>query len=141
MKFGERGSLDNRPSPPEILAFIERHGYVDACTGEADFLDPHDPMLLKFEKLYCNPPFSMKKAFVKAAVKRHLDLGQAIAMLLPLDPSTSWFKMLLRVDASIVVLPRRLGRRGRYPGILAFLGDNAVALEALAVFRGFRVCA
>ena len=129
MRFPEYGKHDNAPTPEDIKKIILNLGYIDACTGEHDFLDLNDPYLKQYSKLFCNPPFSKKIKFVHIAVKRAQLLKQKIILYLPFDPTTPWFNELINADAVILVLKRRCGKYGIYPAMLAVLNDLETAFE------------
>ena len=116
VRFPRRGVHDEKPTPSRLLAILGRKGYVDVC------VDPRVFDALREEwrcvKCYCNPPWSRKDAFVYRAVR--MARGRIVALLLPLDPTTRWFRVLLAANPIIIVPMWRMGY-ARYPWMLAVL--------------------
>lgn len=111
--FPRRGEHDDKPTPREL-----RISYTDVCTGEFDALSAEWP-----DGAYCNPPWSRKAPFVYKAIEE-AKKGKRVALLLPLDPTTKWFKALLEANATIIILTRRMAH-ARYPWFIALLpGDG-----------------
>lgn len=112
-----RGEHDEKPTPSDVYAAITGTlGFRDAC------LDPRKYDFLRArprerERLYCNPPFSRKAAFVEAAC-RHAERGASVILYLPADFTTRWFRHAIRCGAVPIVLTRRVGRHGRWPAML-----------------------
>lgn len=110
---------DNWRTPPEVISYIEnRFGEIkiDLCSSDEnkvcdfnlnesdDFLDDAwlcNSMVDIGDLAFCNPPYSKPFTFVNQVVKWS-QAGYAVAMILNMDTSTKWFK-LIRKHASIVM--------------------------------------
>ena len=60
---------------------------------------------------YVNPPYSNPRPWVEKAIKENKK-GKTIAMLLPVDTSTQWFRMLIEAKAHILFPNERLKFNG-----------------------------
>ncbi len=83
-----------------------------------DFFDPcplnakENGLLIEWkDRSYVNPPYSKPKPWVKKAIEER-DKGRMIVMLLPVDTSTEWFRMLVEAKAHITFPNERLRFNG-----------------------------
>ena len=101
MKFKES---DNWSSPDWILRMFK--GWYDPCPlNECFELDGLRTDWL--DKTYVNPPYSNPKPWIQKAIEENKK-GKMIAMLLPVDTSTEWYKMLVDAQANILFINGRL---------------------------------
>ena len=97
---------DNWASPDWILKIFE--GWFDPCPLNAK----KDGLIINWkDKTYVNPPYSNPKPFVIKAIEENKK-GKTIAMLLPVDTTTEWFKLLYIAKAHILFPNERLKFNG-----------------------------
>ncbi len=76
------------------------------------------------EKTYVNPPYSKPLDWVIKAIEEHKK-GKTIVMLLRMDTSTRWFKLLQEEGATFLWVNGRLrfrtGKPANFPSMLAVL--------------------
>jgi len=125
--YPRRGEHDRKPTPKWLYRIIERHGYVDVCVEGTNFFSDE---VLRYDKVYCNPPFSRKSRFVDRAL-RIADEGVKVLLLLPLDPSTRWFMRMYGRCRIIIPMGRRIhSDRARTPSMMAVCpGKGVVFIE------------
>lgn len=75
---------------------------------------------------YVNPPYSSPIKWVKKAIEEK-DKGNSVVMLLRVDPSTKWYRLLIENNAHICFFNERLkfsGVKGspNFSSMLVFLG-------------------
>lgn len=58
---------------------------------------------------WCNPPFELKCQFIRKAIEQ-ARAGRSGMMLLPYEPTTIWFRKLIKRNAAVIYEPD-----GRYP--------------------------
>jgi len=80
------------------------------------------------DKTYVNPPYSSPKAWVEKAVEENKK-GKMIVMLMRMDTSTEWFKMLQEANAHFLWFNGRLkfsdtGKPANFPSMLVVLEAN-----------------
>lgn len=63
------------------------------------------------DRTYCNPPYSNPKPFVIKAIKESKK-GKLIVLLLPVDTTTEWFRLLVNAKAHILFPNERLKFNG-----------------------------
>ena len=125
--FPPRGLYDGASSPGWLRGLLSRKGYVDLTLGAGVF----DCLRGRWVhgRCFLNPPWSDKAPFVERAVEE--SRSRYVVLLLPLDPTTSWFRVLLGAQPRIIIPMWRFGR-ARYPWML-------VALKPLHERRGVEV--
>ena len=109
---------------PEWLMFLFKDWY-DPCP-----LNPSptvDGLKLEWkDKTYVNPPYSNPKAWVSKAIEESKK-GKTIVMLLRVDTSTEWFKMLVEAKAHILWFNGRLkfvdNSPANFPSMLVVLKE------------------
>ena len=78
---------------------------------------------------YVNPPYSRPLDWIKKAIKEHKK-GKTIALLLRVDTSTEWFKLLIENKAHILWINKRLkhrtGKSANFPSMLVILSKEGV---------------
>ncbi len=96
--------MDNHKSPSWILDLFS--GWFDPCplndSPEIDGLS-----IDWKDKTYVNPPYSKPKPWIEKAILENKK-GKTIAMLLPVDTSTEWFRLLIEAKAHIMFPNERL---------------------------------
>ena len=97
---------DNWASPDWILEIYK--GWFDPCP----LLYENDGLNLPWrDHTYVNPPYSKPKPWVEKAISE-MHKGKTIAMLLPVDTSTEWYRMLVEAKAHILFPNERLKFNG-----------------------------
>lgn len=103
--------MDNYKTPKWIFDLFE--GYFDPCP-----LDPSplvDGLDLEWgAKNFVNPPYSNPLIWVKKAIKENKK-GKKIILLLKLDCSTQWFRLLMNANAHILFINERVKFNGHAP--------------------------
>jgi len=89
------------------------HNWYDPC--------PLDPKPEKnglysewYNRTYVNPPYSDPLPWVKKAIEENKK-GKIIALLLKLDCSTEWFRLLQEADAHFLFINERVKFNGKAP--------------------------
>ncbi len=111
---------------PEWLmtTFMER--CFDPCpTGRQEWFDG---LAIDWKSpAYVNPPYSNPKAWVTKAIEQQ-NKGIDVVMLLRVDPSTKWYKMLIEANAHFFYPNERLyfsgtsgSKRPNFASMLVFL--------------------
>ncbi len=117
-------SNDNYATDSRIMELFDN--WFDPCP-----LNPN-PKLdgLKIEwkdKTYCNPPYSKPLDWVCKAIKENKK-GKTIVMLLRMDTSTRWFKLLQENNAVFMWINGRLrfndGKPANFPSMLVILNKK-----------------
>ena len=76
------------------------------------------------DKTFVNPPYSKPIDWVKKAIEENKKY-KTIALLLRVDTSTEWFKLLVNADAHILWINKRLKHRtgipANFPSMLVIL--------------------
>ena len=88
---------------PEWLMTIFKH-WFDPCPANADFNGLNIDWA---DKTYCNPPYSSPLPWVKKAIEEN-EKGCYIVMLLRLDCSTTYFRLLMEAGAHTMFINERL---------------------------------
>ena len=90
------------------------------------FADWYDPCPLNYspevdglnlewkDRTYVNPPYSNPLPWVKKAIEQNKQ-GKKIALLLKLDCSTQWFRLLQEANAHILFINERIKFNNRSP--------------------------
>lgn len=117
MFIGEKSS-DIYKTPDWILEMFP--GYFDPCP-----LSPiEDGLLIEWkDRSYVNPPYSETEAWVGKAIEENKK-GKFIVMLVRMDTSTKWFRMLKEHGANFWLSWDRLHftKRAPFPSLLVVLG-------------------
>lgn len=76
------------------------------------------------DRTFVNPPYSRPINWVQKAIVENKK-GKIIAMLLRVDTSTEWFKLLVEANAHFLFINRRLkhrtGKPANFPSMLVIL--------------------
>ena len=88
-----KGNKDQWATPSWIKKIFE--GWFDPCTMELDIDGLGSDW---YDKTYVNPPYSKPLKWVKKAVEENKK-GKMIVMLMRMDTSTEWFKILQEAKA------------------------------------------
>ena len=97
---------DNQKTPEWILDIFK--GWFDPCPSEYK----RDGLKIRWrDRTYVNPPYSKPKPWIVKAIEENKK-GKIIAMLLPVDTSTEWFRMLVEAKAHILLPNERLRFNG-----------------------------
>jgi hypothetical protein len=103
--------MDSYHTPNWILNIF--NGWFDPCPYNPN--PTIDGLKLDWkDKTYCNPPYSNPKPWVVKAIEENKK-GKQIALLLKLDCSTEWFKLLTEADAHIFFINERVKFNGKAP--------------------------
>jgi len=80
-------------------------------------------------KTYCNPPYSKPLKWVEKAIEENKK-GKLIVMLMRMDTSTKWFKLLQEAGALFLWVNGRLrfngGKPANFPSMLVVLNGRDV---------------
>jgi hypothetical protein len=117
--------MNDQWATPEWLMIIYKDWY-DPCPLDKDYEDG-----LKKEwkdKTYVNPPYSKPLPWVKKAIEENKK-GKMIVMLMRMDTSTEWFKMLQENNAHFLWFNGRLrfndtNKPANFPSMLVILEDT-----------------
>lgn len=114
---------DNYPTDEWIKKLFG--GWFDPCTLSKGELREFDGLGSSWgKKTYVNPPYSDPLPWVKQAIKEN-QKGKIIVMLLKMDTSTKWFKLLQEAGAKFLWINGRLkyntGKPAPFPSMLAIL--------------------
>lgn len=106
---------DNYPTPKWLLDIFDK--WYDPCPLNSD-----TDGLLTFwgDKAYVNPPYSNPLPWVEKAIEES-KRGCKVVMLLPVDTSTKWFRLLLENNAHIFYHHGRLSFNGKPPRFASML--------------------
>jgi phage N-6-adenine-methyltransferase len=116
-------------TPPFVVEDAARligQGFaLDACAADiqaakaAEFITPEMDALTvdwwpaaALGAVWCNPPFSQKEAFLQRAHEQARLMRLTVCCLVPLEPSTTWWRTHVTGKATAVYIPD-----GRYPFI------------------------
>ena len=97
-------------------------GWHDPCPYKAEF----DGLLEDWRvNTFINPPYSNPKPWVKKAIRDNRAYGSTIVLLVKMDSSTEWFKLLQEAGAHFLWVNGRLkfrtGKTAPFPSCLAIL--------------------
>lgn len=82
--------------------------YYDPCLLETDSIHPIDNLGSSWgSPAFVNPPYSDPLPWVKKAIAESAQ-GVDVVMLLKVDPSTEWYKLLVESDAHFCYFNERL---------------------------------
>jgi len=107
-------------TPDWLMSHFKSH--FDPCPINPEFdgleIDWRDPA-------YVNPPYSNPLPWVKKALQER-DKGVNTVMLLRVDPSTQWYRLLVEADVYIAYFNRRIKFKGaggypNFPSMLVFI--------------------
>ena len=103
------------------------------------FRDWYDPCPLNYnykvdglgldwlDQTFVNPPYSNPLAWVMKAIEENKK-GKTIVLLLRVDTSTNWFKLLVEANAHILFIHKRLkfntGKSANFPSMLVILSSG-----------------
>ncbi len=113
-------SRDEQTSPDWLLKMYK--GYFDPCPINPEF----NGLEIEWkERNFVNPPYSKPKPWIEKAI-RESNKGKFVVMLLPVDPTTEWYRLLFEYKAHIIMINERLKFNGsktsaRWGCILAIL--------------------
>lgn len=81
-----------------------------------------------YDRTYVNPPYSMPMPWVMKAIDENKQ-GKTIVMLLRMDTSTKWFKLLQEAGATFMWINGRLrfntGKPAPFPSMLVLLSKQS----------------
>ena len=114
---------DNYATDEWILKLFE--GWFDPCSLSNGELRKFDGLGSSWkDKTFVNPPYSKPIEWVRKAIQES-NKGKMIVLLLRVDTSTEWFKLLVNADAHILWINKRLKHRtgspANFPSMLAIL--------------------
>lgn len=110
---------DSYNTPQWILNMFEN--WFDPCPISDGNLREFDGLGSSWKhKTFVNPPYSNPLPWVQKAVEEN-EKGKQIALLLKVDPSTRWYKLLVEVDAEILFFNRRIKFSGKTPNFASML--------------------
>lgn len=66
------------------------------------------------EYSYVNPPYSNPLPWVEKAIEEYRQ-GKVVVLLLKLDCSTKWFKLLMEAEAHVLFINERVKFNGKAP--------------------------
>ena len=112
---------DNYATDDWILSIF--NGWYDPCPLDDD--PKFDGLDIEWkDKTFVNPPYSKPLNWVKKAIEE-ASKGKTVVLLLRVDTSTEWFKLLVNADAHILWINKRLKHRtgspANFPSMLAIL--------------------
>lgn len=112
---------DNYATDEWILSLFE--DWFDPCPLNED--PQIDGLEIEWKKkTFVNPPYSKPLLWVKKAIEENKK-GNTIALLLRVDTSTEWFKLLHENNAKILWINKRLkhrtGKPANFPSMLVIL--------------------
>lgn len=108
---------DNYPTPRWLMQIFS--GWFDPCPLNSNF--ENDGLSIDWlHRTYVNPPYSDPYPWVSKAIEESKK-GKTIAMLLPVDTSTKWFRMLIEANAHIFYHHGRLSFNGSPPRFASML--------------------
>lgn len=120
---------DNWQTPKWLKDFFV--DYYDPCLLETDTIHPVDTLDSSWgTPAFVNPPYSNPLAWVKKAIEESKQ-GVDVVMLLKVDPSTEWYKLLVESDAHFCYFNERLkfddgGGSANFPSMLVFLNSRHI---------------
>jgi|TARA_Y100000034_G_scaffold131950_1_gene193785 hypothetical protein len=102
--------MDNHKTPQWIMNIFSN--WFDPCPLNDN--PTFDGLSIEWEhKSYVNPPYSNILGWVEKAIEENKK-GKQIALLLPLDCSTKWYRRLIEVNAIIFYLSGRVLFEGKH---------------------------
>jgi len=97
---------DSWETPDWLMVHFKNH--FDPCPTNPTF----DGLGIDWESpSYVNPPYSNAEKWVKKAIEESRK-GVNVVMLLRVDPSTRWYRMLVEENVYIVFFNRRIKFKG-----------------------------
>ena len=118
---------DNYATDERIMEIFE--DWFDPCFLSNDELRDFDGLGSDWkDKTYCNPPYSNPMLWVQKAIIENKK-GKTIVMLLRMDTSTKWFKLLQENNALFFWVNGRLrfgdsGKPANFPSMLVILNKE-----------------
>jgi len=115
---------DNYATDKRLMQVFE--DWFDPCTLNNNELREFDGLGSSWQnKTYVNPPYSKPLAWVKKAIEENKK-GKLIVMLLRMDTSTEWFKLLQENNAVFLWVNGRLrfgetNKPANFPSMLVIL--------------------
>jgi hypothetical protein len=114
-------SNDNYATDKSIMEMFDN--WFDPCplNKNPDF----DGLTIEWkDKTYCNPPYSNPLPWIEKAINENKK-NKTIVMLLRMDTSTKWFKLLQENNATFLWINGRLrfntGKPANFPSMLVIL--------------------
>lgn len=117
---------DSYPTDNALKAVFA--GWFDPCELSGNELRAFDGLGSSWgDRSFVNPPYSNPKPWVEHAI-RESRKGKTVVLLLKMDTSTEWFKMLQEAGALFLWVNGRLrygtGKPAPFPSMLAVLCEN-----------------
>lgn len=114
---------DNYATDKKLISIFEN--WFDPCELSKGELRDFDGLGSNWkDKTFVNPPYSKPIVWVKKAIEESKK-GKLIVMLLRMDTSTEWFKLLQENNAIFLWINKRLkyntGKTAPFPSMLAIL--------------------
>jgi hypothetical protein len=117
--------MDSHHTPEWILDLFK--GWFDPCPFNPEPI--LDGLSLAWpNKTYVNPPYSNPLPWVEKAIEESKK-GKQIALLLKLDCSTKWYKLLHEANAHLLLFNERVKFNGKappFPNALFILNNDRV---------------
>lgn len=123
---------DNWRTPTWLKGFYS--DYFDPCILESDTIHEADMLGSNWgSPAFVNPPYSNPLPWVKKAIAE-ASQGCDVVMLLKVDPSTEWYKLLVEADAHFCYFNERLkfdDVKGcaNFPSMLIFLQGRSIPIK------------
>lgn len=114
---------DNYQTDEKIMKLFD--DWFDPCELSKGELRQFDGLGSSWgKKTFVNPPYSKPKDWVLKAIKE-AEKGKTIVMLLKMDTSTEWFRLLQENGAMFLWVNKRLrhrtGKPAPFPSMIAIL--------------------
>ena len=123
-------SNDNWATPKWLMEIFK--DWYDPCPYDLDYtegISEHNGLFPEWgDKTYVNPPYSKPLPWVEKAIKENKK-GKMIVMLMRMDTSTKWFKMLQEANAEFLWFNGRLKfndikKPANFPSMLVILTEG-----------------
>lgn len=104
----DRSSRDNYRTTAELYNVFMNHGFEDVCPYDPNYIV--NALTIEWpKKVYCNPPFSNIKGFIKKAIEE-MEYGKTkeVWFLTPVNCDTLWFKDIYIYIETIVFINGRI---------------------------------
>lgn len=115
---------DNYATPSWIINLFK--DWFDPCPLDPNWEKDGLQTFWK-DKTYINPPYSNPLPWVERAIMMNKDYGFQIALLLKLDCSTKWYRLLVEADAHFLFINERVKFNGKappFPNVLVILDSS-----------------
>jgi len=121
---------DNWATPSWLMEMFK--DWYDPCPISKGTLRDSDGLGDWKDRTFVNPPYSKPKEWVIKAIEENKK-GKMIVMLMKMDTSTQWFKMLQEAGAQFLWFNGRLkfsdtGKPANFPSMLVIMkgGNNGI---------------